>query len=427
MTPVIQQRIIIGTATLIVVMLTIMAAVFLALQDRQQVAATTATPTATVEVATLTPTKTLPAATATLTPVPLTDTPTATVVPPTATSIPSTATSIVDTPTVTNTPLPPTATTIPNSCSRTPASWVTYTVERYETWDSLSRRVNISVFDLQQGNCSTNTLQTGQTVYVPFAPPTPTPTDTVTLTPTPQPTATSGRIPTATLPPIQPKIESLNPRVGTLGQEVHLIVQGKNFGLLDQSNIIDESNFKVELRMVEPTNAVTELSVVNNSRTSTSFEVLIPADLAEGCYSLVVINPDGRLDIVNRAYTNNVAKFPCAPDATPTLTPTATSSPTVTSTPNPPRVTTCTPSSGQASQEVELTCTGQNFKPTDPQFKVELQTGGGPRVTLQVSSGGTNTTFNAIIPANLSVGKYDLIVTNPDKQTDIRQNIYEVK
>jgi hypothetical protein len=149
--------------------------------------------------------------------------------------------------------------------------------------NSLAERTGVSVYDLQQVNCLTNlTIQPGQTIYLPFTPPTPTVTATGTpITPTATPTLTGT--PTAT--PRAPEIFTADPSV----DRTILFVTGRNFRP-------DEADFRVELR---GTVGVTPLAL-GELRSSTSFEARLPpvAELPAGAYDLRVINPDGQFDIL---------------------------------------------------------------------------------------------------------------------------------
>jgi LysM repeat protein len=129
--------------------------------------------------------------------------------------LPSTTPSPSNTPTNTQT-LPPSSTSI--SCGP-PAGWVKYTVKPGDTLFSLSQVLGVTVAQLQLANCLGNStvIQAGQSLWVPFIPPsasrtpTPSPTHTVsptaspspsnTLTPQPSPTASSTPQPTQTLAP----------------------------------------------------------------------------------------------------------------------------------------------------------------------------------------------------------------------------------
>lgn len=149
--------------------------------------------------------------------------------------------------------------------------------------NSLAERTGVSVYDLQQVNCLTNlTIQPGQTVYLPFTPPTPTVTPTNTPT-TPTATPTLTGTPTAT--PRAPEIFTADPSV----DRKTLFVTGRNFRP-------DEDDFRVELR---GTAGVTPLTL-GELRSSTSFEARLPpvANLPGGVYDLRVINPDGQFDIL---------------------------------------------------------------------------------------------------------------------------------
>jgi LysM repeat protein len=319
------QRIAIAVGTLIVVALTVVAAIFLAVGDlpneqptvvvigtptgllptATQPAIPLVSPTAEVVLPTSTPLATsTPSATPSATPLP--PEPTATSVPPTATDTPlpspPTFTS-TPTPSVTLTPTPTEsapATSTGGVC-QPPPTWVAYAVKPGDTLNVLAERTNVSVNDLQRVNClDTFTLQVGQTVYLPFTPP----TSTVTPTPTPKtptPTPTPTGTPTAT--PRPPEIFSSEPDSGVNSNEIIIAIQGRNFQP-------ESDGFRVELR----TGGVKQNLLLGDLVTSTSFEAKVPLGLPPGTYDLWVINPDDQFDIRESAYTSITP--------TPTVTPT---------------------------------------------------------------------------------------------------------
>jgi LysM repeat protein len=120
------------------------------------------------------------------------------------------------------TPQTPTATSVrsvpapvPTSCI-VRADWpATYIIQQGDTLLSIARRLNISLLELQRGNCiaNPNLLRIGQTLRVPFALPTATRRPVITSTSTatqstaptklPPPTDTPLRPPSDTPPPAQ--------------------------------------------------------------------------------------------------------------------------------------------------------------------------------------------------------------------------------
>ncbi|MEM7347398.1 MAG: LysM peptidoglycan-binding domain-containing protein, partial [Chloroflexota bacterium] len=242
------QRIAIGVGTLIVVILTVVAAVFLALQDVESPSPTTeaVTPTVVVIIPTATPfnatANPLPA-TATLAPVEPTQTPVAvatnTPAPlPTSTTAPVIEETATPLPAPTNTPQPAVS-----GCPQ-PEGWVVYTIVEGDTLNSLSERADQSVFDLERANClgASNNLEAGQSFYLPFIPPTVTPTNTplpptATLTPSITPSVT--RTPTAEPTPRAPIISNISPSQGLATEEIRLSVTGDYFNPI--------AGFRVEL------------------------------------------------------------------------------------------------------------------------------------------------------------------------------------
>jgi len=411
------QRIVIGVGTLVVVVLTIVIALIASLSEQDSALLNTPTQTQTM-------TRIPPTNTSTLTPIPPTNTTThtPTTIPSTNTPTPLTDTLSTPTntpmlpPTNTATPIPPdTPTPLPtSSCSQTPVNWVMYIVERGDSWDTLSRRVNLSVFELQQANCRTDTLTPQQTLYLPFIPPTPTPTDT------PAPTATPTNIPaqppsaTTTPTPMVPIIDSVTPHDGPLGETARLFVFGKNLGLLDNNQLIDGSGLQVELIQVEPSSGSVRLEIVRAS--STDIEAIVPATLPEGCYNLLVVNPrnpNSRGVIKAFAYTNNNEVYPCIENATPTPVPTTAVI----------KLNNCTPARASINNDVEITCTGQNLRANDTSNFTVILRMGNEDVLLQLVT-GTDVSFTARIPANITTGVYDLIVRNSDDQEAVKLNSF---
>ncbi|MEW5956083.1 MAG: LysM peptidoglycan-binding domain-containing protein [Chloroflexota bacterium] len=403
------QRVGIAVGTLIIVTLTVVAALFLAMQDLTEsptpvagqvsptstppaavtLTATTLPSPATVVVSTATPsaTPTAPPPPPTSTPTP-SPSPTQTPPPPTPLAATSTPVVIVVTPTP---PLAPAAVT-PGAC-QPPPSWTAYTVQPGDTLNSLASRTGTSVFELQQVNCLASfTLQSGQTIYLPFTPPTP------TVTFTPRPTERPGPTPTRTPTAIAPQIDSVAPsRVDNrqADEDILLTVVGRNFRP-------NEVGFKAEL--TGPQDVLLQLG---ETRSSTSFQAIAPAGLPTGTYAMVVTNPDDRVGIRQSAFTIGAA------------------SPTDTPAPA-PDIVRFTPTSGRISEEILLTVQGRDFQPEHSNFKVELQaTDGSLRVELDLGTIRTDTNFEAIIRAGvLPAGNYNLIVTNPDGRNDIASDQY---
>ena len=403
------QKVLIGGATLIVVILTVVAAAFLAMQESPTDETTPVaqiSPTVTNTVDTLAPTSTstpvpppseTPLETATATPsetsqvppteVPATDTPAP--VPPTFTPSPV----VVELPTDTPVPPPPPPTQAPEGgICQPPADWVTHNVEVGDTLNTLSKRTNTTVFDLQQVNClETFTIMPGDIIYLPYAPPTPTVTSTPTATGTRKPT------PVRTSTPIAPRIQDALVRVNE--EVVSVFVTGENFQSRSQG-------FRAEL-----VGLTTILLELGEARTTTSFEAYAPVEeLQLGTYDLVVINPDGQLGKRENVWPKS--------DSTPVPTPL------------PPEIIQVSPSSGEIDKDVRLTVQGRNFQPLEPGFRVELRLDDGSlTVEIPVDEGvrpATNTSFDALILAgSLETGLYDLLVTNPDGQTDIDRSAYD--
>lgn len=403
------QKVLIGGATLIVVILTVVAAAFLAMQESPTDETTPVaqiSPTVTNTVDTLAPTSTstpvpppteTPLETATATPsatpqepptaVPATDTPAP--VPPTFTPSPV----VVELPTDTPVPPPPPPTRAPEGgVCQPPADWVTYKVEVGDTLNSLSKRTGVTVFDLQQVNClETFTIMPGDIIYLPYAPPTPTVTSTPTATGTRRPT------PVRTSTPIAPRIQDALVRVNE--EVISVFVAGENF----QSR---SAGFRAEL-----VGLTTILLELGEARTTTSFEAYAPADeLQLSRYDLVVTNPDGHQDTRENVWPKS--------DSTPVPTPL------------PPDIIQVSPSSGEIDKDVRLTVQGRNFQPLEPGFRVELSLDDGTlTVEIPIDEGvrpATSTSFDTLILAgSLQTGLYDLLVTNPDGQTDIDRSAYD--
>jgi hypothetical protein len=273
---------------------------------------------------------------------------------------------------------------------------VAYEAQSGDTLDSLARRVGSSVFELQQVNClqSVN-LRTGQSVYLPSIPPTP--TETRTPGPTPQPGDTPTRTPTA----VRPIIDDVVPdRVdeNTAQSEVVITVLGRNFNP-------SASGFRVELR--GPQSVLLELG---DARSNTNFDAIVPPNLPVGTYDIVVTNPNSdRAGVKESAYV--IGEAP----------------PTVTPSPR-PIISDFSPKSGSRSAEITLTITGSFFQPNDSDFVVQLQRGGNEFV-LDLGDNRTSTSFQAIIRPNQlnQTGDFDLVVINPDGQSDIADDPYRAE
>ncbi len=409
------QRLAIAAGVLIIVVLTVVAALFLAMEDLPE----GEEPTALVQV---TPTTPIPP---TATPSP---SPSATAEPPAPTPSPSPTSPGPEEPTVTPsatatatnspepTPAPPTPTQMvvvvtatpppgtpaqPGPATPPPAegvcqpppTWVSYQVQVGDTLNSLAERTGSTVFELQQVNCLESfTIQPGQTVYLPFIPPTP------TITPTASATARPGPTPTRTATPISPQIDSVTPnRVDreAADEEVTITILGRNFRPREQG-------FRVDLRGP----ASVQLQV-GPGGTSTSFETIVPPGLPLGSYDLVVTNSDGRAGTRQSVYTIGPPR------------PTDTPAPA-------PDVIRFTPTSGLISEEIVLTVQGRDFQADQTGFRVELQSiSSSFNVELELGEVRTDTNFTAIIPPDsLERGDYNLVVTNPDGRSDIASDRY---
>jgi hypothetical protein len=419
------QRLLIGAATLIVIVLTVGAAVYLAViqQPEGEVAVATATPSLpgptstpsatftlpalpntatptntaspdqvepTVELTEEATTQPVPTETATATPTPTaTPSSTATVVPPTATATPAVVVQVTA-------PLAPSIAT-PNPCR--PADWLEYGVQPGDTLDRLARAINFSQVEIAQRNCLSPSavLQPGQIIYLPRLPGAPTPTNTAT------PSATPSSVPAASATPIEPVIVEVDAQaVNTANPDIKnivVVVLGRNF----QPRT---STFTAVL--LGPTQI--KLEIDRDRSNSTSFqgerEVLavevesVPA----GTYDLVVTNPDGRSDTARGVF----------PRGTPTPTP------------PPPVILSISPTAGRRSEDVRLTIIGRNFIPDGISVELLRSTGTGTRIQLLVED-STATSLRALIRANLlsATGSYDLLVINRDNQVDIANEAYE--
>lgn len=411
-TPSPLQRILIGVGTLIVVVLTIIAAIFLTAQDQEDstpVVQVTSTPTPVEEGPSV-----IPVATSTFTPTPSPTTPPSTTAqstdtpepPPSPTETLSTEAqatmtftpepsatftitpgAVVATPTATPVPIP-VATT--NCGTPPPEGWVTYQAQAGDTFNSLATRTGISVFTLQQANCLTGNLQSGQILYLPFTPPTP--------TPLPSPTATGTILPTltATPTPFVPIITSVSPsRVDSgYSDEVIITIIGRNFQT-------QAAGFRVELR--GPQNVLLALL---GSGSDTSFDAVAPVDLPSGSYDVVVTNPDDRATSKPLGFViGQVTPTPFVPG---------------------PEITEVIPDRGFRDRENIIEVRGINFRPNDPGlFRVELRMGDRLEASLTLVGTATSTSFNVRVPANIPAGIYDLWVINPDGKDDVEPAAYE--
>jgi hypothetical protein len=263
-------------------------------------------------------------------------------------------------------------------------------VQTGDTLDSLAGRTNTSVYELQQVNCLQSfTIQPGQTIYLPFNPPTPTVTSISTSTPLPGPTST--RTPT----PIAPIIISVNARQTTGATvDITVVVKGENFKP-------EQAGFEVKL--VGPTTIPLELEGDGSSTgfTATASGVTLPANLPVGAYDLTVINPDGRLDVEPRV-------FPQGPLPGPTITD-------------------LIPRCGDPATNITLNVTGNNFVP-GPGFTAKLRFPSEPDVILNVNiATATSVGFEATIvaPTLMPGRKYTLIVTNPDNQFGVKSDAFQ--
>jgi hypothetical protein len=276
------QRLAIGVGTLVVVILTVLVAIFLAVQEQPPVETpvAVATPSPTLPANLLAPAS--PTATATLPPATPPETPTS---PPEvteeATRPAPTGTPTLPPPTFTFTPPPPTLTqgppTLAPACPP-PAGWVQYRVEVGDTFASLANRTGTTPLDLQQANCVTSaTLQAGELIYLPGTPAAPVATSTAR--PDPNPTSTGVRI--------VPRVDSISPSRLDEGftTPITITVFGDNFA-------VREAGFKVELKGSQ---GIIPLTLPSRPSVSeTSFEAIVPANLPAGSYDLVVTNASDR-------------------------------------------------------------------------------------------------------------------------------------
>lgn len=393
------QRIAIGAGTLIVVILTVIIAIFLTVQDLPpggepvtpitsptSIAGVTAAPTFTLtSPASLVTDTPLPPATATATP------------PPTATPA-NTNTPLPPSPTFTVAPPPPATPTLPPAqpaeppppgpC-QPPANWVSYTVQVGDTFNSLAGRTGMTVADLVEVNCPQNfTLQPGQVIYLPFTPP--------TLTPTPLPSATAPPAATVTRSPtpISPEITSVTPRqVSEEYEQFFITVIGRNFRPR-------EAGFRVELRGPQ----MVQLQLREVTLSETGFDALVLPGLPRGTYDLVVTNQNGQTGVRSGALSiGPVTPTPVIPQ---------------------PEITDVEPESGVNDRERIIAVRGRNFQPNDSGFRVELRAGSFVEGLVVVGT-ASSTSFDARVPAGLPADQYDLWVINPDGQEDVEPAAYE--
>ncbi len=179
-----------AVATAVPVVLTVLLAVFLAMQEEVLVAGRWEVATATA-------------------PWPL-QTMTELVAPATYTAAPATATATLapvlqPEPTTVPTRERPRRTPVPTSCVKR-WDWVSYIIQPGDTLSSIARRYGLSVQTLKEGNClNTNRIYAGSTLLVPWLPtteptrrPTQRPRPTRTSSPTPMPTAIGSETPSVT-------------------------------------------------------------------------------------------------------------------------------------------------------------------------------------------------------------------------------------
>ncbi len=299
---------------------------------------------------------------------------------------PPVVTPPTDTPSPTITP--------PPECPTAP-TWKQYIIQVGDTWERLARRVNSSVYDLQQVNLSRATLQPGQAICLPFIPPTLTPTPVLGPTDTSTPTATRTpinelRLISCQATPNQIEIAAISPQSGLridifcIGENLHSNVQGF------QAELIGPIGISLDIQS-------------SNDTGFTAVALTSPSNLQAGVYDVLVINPDGQFDI-ERAVFEVIGVPPSDP---------------------PPFISTVIPATGPNDQITLITVIGENFKPNQADFKAQL-IGPGGIIELIVNSGGTPTQFNTSIPRDLEPGEYDLRVINPDLQSALLQRVYTV-
>ena len=291
------QRIAIGAGTLIVVVLTVVVAIFLTLEDLPPEEATSTaiggiTATATPLPANLsTPTETAAA-------LPATDASTPSAAPTEEpTRPPSTATATLPAPTATltpaptNTPLPPnTPTPLPPAADTCPIpdGWVEYEVQIGDTFATLAARTGAAPLTLQQANCVTSSanLTAGQVIVLPSLPVQPVATSTARPDPNPTPTVVR----------IIPKVDSISPDRIDEGftNPITVTIFGENFR-------VRETGFKAELKGSQGSVALILPDKVSDS--DTNFDAIVPVGLPAGTYDLVVANASDRAGVKNNALT----------------------------------------------------------------------------------------------------------------------------
>jgi spore germination protein YaaH len=119
--------------------------------------------------------------------------------------------------------------------------------------------------------------------------------------------------------------------------------------------------------------------------------------------------------------TPTVTKTPTP--VTPSPTPTRTGTPTAT--PHPPEISSNEPFEGNNTAEVVIAVQGRYFQTDKDDFRVEFRVSGtNDRTPLTLGELKTSSSFEAIVPAGLAPGWYDLWVINPDDQFDTRRSAY---
>ncbi len=317
------QRLAIGAGTLLVVILTVVIAIFLTIQDLPEptptaIAISTSTPTSTnasdqippTASPTNTPTEEVVVATEETAPHTATPLPEATSTPEqiAPTDTPVTVPENTSTPTNTTAPVPEVATATPisveNGSCQKPPDWIEYTAQIGDTYNSLAERTNVSVVELLEVNCpEIQTIREGDLIYLPIVP------SPITETATPLPAADPS-----TPEVLTPEITSVTAsNVPDADADFTLTIIGRNFQA-------QSANFKVELRGVQDVSLEVDRSGGVPS-SDTNFDAIVPANLPEGSYDLVVTNINGKSGIFKNALF-------VGPTPTPTSTPTVTSTPT---------------------------------------------------------------------------------------------------
>lgn len=192
-----------------------------------------------------------------------------------------------------------------------------------------------------------------------------------------------------------PDPQSISPAQGWTGADTTITIQGRGFSPVVKNTLSGTQSVVLPQAFLLSTPEI-ELNVIFSS--TTEIHAVVPKGApVGGPYDIKIINPDGRIGILPRAFT-------------------VTQEPLI-------LITRIYPNFGWTGSRTTVTITGSGFKST-PIAYLEI---GDTKAELENLSFISSSSLSGIIPAGLPVGgPYNLVVVNPDGNAGLLEKAFSV-